>query len=171
MEFKAELNLKFYIVLILLLAITVFGWYGLFFLNTNEILMEDNVPMGNQIKMFFSGIIGLVVLSWTISLFVLLRQMFIGYAFSIDEEGINLTATAVNILAFIFVVPIRKIPFTAIKRVSLENGKLVIHIDKSKIDINPIFRIFARKKYHFFSGFTIKKQESILLELSRYISF
>ena len=45
MKFKAKLNLKFYIVSILLLGIVALGWYGVYFLNANEILMEDNTPM------------------------------------------------------------------------------------------------------------------------------
>lgn len=82
-----------------------------------------------------------------ITFLTMIRQMMIGYAFSMDAEGIHLTATAINVLAFIFIVPIRKIPYSAIEKVSQENGSLCLHIDKSEIDIIPIFRVFARKKY------------------------
>lgn len=169
MEFKAKLNLKFYIILILLIGIVIFGCYGLYFLNANEILMEDNTPMDSQTKMIFTFLIGLVILSWTFSLFALIRQVILGYAFTLDEGGIHNTATAINVLAFIFVVPIRRIPFSAVTKVSKEDDVLTLHINKNEVEVNPIFRIFARKKYHLFSGFTEEKQKVIEDEIKKYI--
>ena len=169
MNFKAKLNFKFYVVFILLLGIVAFGWYGVYFLNANEILMEDNTPMDNQTKMLFTIAISAIVLSWTFSFFTLIRQAISGYAFMIDEDGIHTTATAINVLAFIFVVPIRTIPFYAIEKVSEENGVLTLYIDKTKIDVNPAFRIFARKRYHLFSGFTSEEKDIIKTELKKYI--
>ena len=170
MKFKAKLNLKFYIVSILLLGIVVFGWYGgVYFLNTNEILMEDNTPMDSQTKMLFTIAIAIVVLSWTFSFFTLIKQMLFGYAFMIDENGIHNTATAINVLAFIFVVPIRTIPFSAIEKVSEDDGILTLHINKSEIDMIPFLRVFARKKYHLFSGFTVENRDIVKTELEKYI--
>ncbi len=170
MKFKAKLNLKFYIVSILLLGIVVLGWYGVYFLNANEILMEDNTPMDSQTKILFTIAIGAVVLSWTFSFFTLIRQVLFGYAFVIDEDGIHTTATAINVLAFIFVVPIRTIPFSAIERVSEDDGILTLHIDKSDVDMIHILRFFVRKRYHLFSGFTAEKQDVIKVELEKYIN-
>lgn len=169
MKFKAKLNLKFYILSILLLGIIVLGWYGIYFLNANEILMEDNMPMDVQTKLFFTIVLGLIVLSWTLSFFTLIRQALFGHAFAIDENGIHTTATAINVLAFIFVVPIRTIPFSAIERISEDDGVLTLHIDKAEIDMIPILRIFARKRYHLFSGFTAEKQDIIKVELEKFI--
>ena len=87
----------------------------------------------------------------------------------IDENGIHNTSTAINVLAFIFVVPIRTIPFSAIERFSEDNGVLTLEIDKAKIDLIPILRIFARKRYHLFSGFTVEKQDIIKVELEKHI--
>lgn len=169
MSFKAKLNFKFYVVSILLLSIVALGWYSVYFLNANEILMEDNTPMDNQTKMLFTITIIVFVLSWTLSFFTLIRQAIFGYAFMIDEDGVHTTATAINVLAFIFVVPIRIIPFCAIEKVSEENGILTLHIDRTKIDVNPAFRIFARKRYRLFFGFTVEKQDIIKTELRKYI--
>lgn len=166
---KAKLNLKFYMVSILLLGIVILGWYGLYFLNTNTILMEDHLPMDNQIKLFLSIIIGVVVLSWTISLFTVLRQILLGQAFSMDADGIHSTATAIIIFAFIFIIPIRTIPYAAIEKISEENGMLTLFIDKEKVDMIPILRVFSRKKYHLFLGFTAEKQENIKSELYKHI--
>lgn len=169
MKFRAKLNIKFYIISILFLGIVMFGWYGVFFLNKNQILMEDNLPMDNQTKMFLSVAMSLIVLSWTFSCLALVRQILRGCAFSMDDEGVNSTVTAIVVLAFIFVVPIRKIPYSAIERISKEDGMLTLHINKSEVEMISILRIFARKKYHFFYGFTKEKQEEIEAELKKHI--
>jgi len=161
MKFKASLNLRFYICTILLLGITVFGWYALWFLNANEILMEDNTPMDLETKRIFTIIMGIVILSWTASLFVLVRQIFLNKAFWLDGEGIHQTLTAVNILAFIFIVPIKTIPFSAINKIYEENGILTAEIDKAQLDMPFLYRLLTGKKYHFFKGFTTVNQDEI----------
>jgi len=95
--------------------------------------------------------------------------MLLGYAFRIDENGIHDTATAIMILAFIFVVPIRRIPYNAIQQISEENGILTIRIDKSKIQVVPFLKPFVRKEYHFFSGFTKEKVENIKETLNDFM--
>lgn len=169
MTFKAGLNLKFYIVSSLLLCFVLLVWYGVYFLNTNEILMEDNIPMDLGTKIFFTVFMSLVGASWTISLFALIRQMIFGTAFCIDNNGIHTTATVSVLLAFIFVIPIKTIPYNAIVEISEEKGSLSIKIDKSKIEVLPILRPFVRKEYHFFLGFTKENQSDIKQMFYRFV--
>ena len=169
MTFKAKLNLKFYIVSALLLCLVLFIWYGIYFLNTNEIRMEDNSPMDSETKALFTVLMSLVCFSWTMSLLTLIRQIILGCAFHMDEAGIHTTATAVMVFAFIFVIPIKTIPYDAIVQVSEDNGILSIKLDKSKIAVLPILRLFARKEYHFFSGFTKETQSEIKHVLEQFI--
>ena len=169
MNFKAKLNTKFYIVSVILLGMVALGIYGLYFLNANEILMDD-APMDATTKTILSALIGVIVLSWALSLLALIRQMVLGYAFCIDDKGIHRTLTAVNVLAFIFIVPIKCIPYEAIERASIEGGILTLHIDKKKVDVLSILRPFVRKEYHLFAGFTSEMQEDIKNELSKYFN-
>ena len=166
---KARLNLKFYIISIVMLCLVVFVWYGIYFLNSNEILMEDNTPMDAGTKSLFTILMSVVAISWIASLLTLIRQIVLGYAFRVDEDGIHSTATAIVILAFIFVVPIKRIPYSAIQQFSEENGILTIRIDKSKIQVVPFLKPFVRKEYHFFSGFTKEKGENIKETLNDFI--
>ena len=131
--------------------------------------MEDNTPMDAGTKSLFTVLMSMVAISWTASLLTLIRQMLLGYAFRIDENGIHDTATAIMILAFIFVVPIRRIPYNAIQQISEENGILTIRIDKSKIQVVPFLKPFVRKEYHFFSGFTKEKVENIKETLNDFM--
>ena len=166
---KAKLNLKFYFVFLLMFCLVAFVWYGIYFLNSNEILINDNTPIDAETKLLFTVILSIIAVSWTISLLTLMRQMILGYAFCIDEGGIHNTATAIMILAFIFVVPIKRIPYNAIQQLSEENGILTIRIDKSKIQVIPFLKPFVRKEYHFFSGFTKEKVENIKETLNDFM--
>ena len=101
---KAKLSLKFYIVACFLVGAVVLGWYGIYFLNANEILMEDNSPMDSGTKLIFTILMSVIVLSWSFSLVTVIRQMILGSAFRIDENGIHNTSTVIMVFAFIFVI-------------------------------------------------------------------
>ena len=74
---KARLNLKFYIISIVMFCLVVFVCYGIYFLNSNEILMEDNTPMDAGTKSLFTVLMSIVAISWTASLLTLIRQMLL----------------------------------------------------------------------------------------------
>ena len=169
MTFKAKLNLKFYIVSVLLLCLVLFVWCGIYFWNADEILMEDNTPMASGTKGIFTAFMSVVAVSWTMSFFALLRQIVSGIAFCMDNDGIHTTSTAVIVLAFIFVVPIKTIPYDAIVQIHEDNGILSIKLDKSKISALPILKLFVRKEYHFFSGFTKENSSEIKQMLTQFI--
>lgn len=166
---KARISLKFYIVSFVLLALVVFVWYGIYFLNANEILMEDGAPMDSTTKMIFTVLMSLIAFSWSVSLFILIRQMLLKYAFVMDEDGIHNTVTAIVILAFIVIVPVKLIPYDAVLYTKEEDGILTSKLDKAKCVTSPVFKPFMRSEYHFFSGFTSEKQENIKNTLDKYV--
>lgn len=170
MQYKAKLNIKFYIVSMLLFGLVIFIWYGVYFLNTNVILMDDDAPMSDDTKLFFTVALSIIGISWTISLITVIRQIVMGTAFIVDENGIHYTATAINIFAFIFVIPVKTIPYSAITKISNENGILTVFFDKDQIKVLPILRFFARKQFSFFYGFTTENLSNIESEIKKYIN-
>ena len=158
---RAKLNLRFYIVSAILFGLVLFVWYGTFSWATGEVKMEDDVVMDTGMQMLFAVLFFLVAASWTMSLITLIRQIIIGSAFSIDQNGIHHTATAVIFLAFIFIVPVKNIPFEAISQITEENGALCVKLDRSKVRATPILKLFLRKEYRFFAGFTSEKPSTI----------
>lgn len=167
MQFKSKLNFKFYILTLLMLGAVFIGVYGVYFLNANQIMMDD-APMDRQTKMIYSAVISLVTLSWIFSLITLIRQAFGRCAFIIDEDGIHFGVTALVFLAFVFIVPIKNIPFSAIESISTENGALTLHIDKSRIEMNSILKKLVSKDY-IISGFAKEKMDVIKAELEKYL--
>lgn len=170
MKFYAKLNSQFYVAALFLLLLVLIGWYGIYFLNANQILMEDNTPMDAGTKLIFSVILGIVVVSWTLSLFTMIRQMVRGYAFSMDSGGIYKTVTFWQVLAFVFVIPVKEIPRDAIESFSdnKDTGAVELAINKSKLDMSPILRPFASKKYRFFAGFTKESPREIKAQFHKY---
>lgn len=171
MKFKAKLNGRFYFASALLSGTVLFIWHSIYFLNTNEILMEDGTPMTFETKLLFTAASTMIALSWTVSLLALIRQIIIGYAFCIDENGIHYTATSIIVLAFIFVIPIKTIPYSAIQKIEEENGRLTLYLDKANIRALPVLKIFARRKYHLFCGFTSEKPETVKSALYKFIKY
>ena len=166
---KTKLSAKFYFLAVLLLGIVILGWYGIYFLNANEILLEDDSPMDLNTKKWLTVAMCLIVSSWTLSLLTVIRQIFLGYAFCMDESGICSTSSIMVLLAFVFVVPVKRIPYDAIEWVGEENGLFLIKINKSKIEVFPIFRPLVRKEYYFFSGLTKEKTEIIREKLDFFM--
>lgn len=168
MTFEAKLNGKFHFAFIMLTAFVFIGWYGVYVLNTNTILMEDGTPMSTEIRLIFSILISLIAATWTFSLVVLGRQLISGAAFRIDEEGIHTTATAMVVLAFLVVVPIKDIPYDAIQKIEEKDGMLILSLDRKQIKTYPALRFLVRKQYHFFAGFTKVRVEELKQELRWY---
>lgn len=68
----------------------------------------------------------LITLSWLWSAVVMLRQYAVhgGQAFTLTEEGIEDTLTFVIIFALIFVLPVKRIPWSAVTYADGEEGYL-----------------------------------------------
>lgn len=149
---EVKLNKKYYIVTVLMTTLVIFVWYGIYFLNTNQVMIEDE-PMTNNETIAFTIMFAAVAVTWTLSFISMVRQIFLGYAFSMDTDGIYNTLNGIILFAFIFVIPVRRIPFSAITGVSKRDGQLVVSVDKSQVAAFPIFRPFIRCEYHFCQGF------------------
>ena len=166
---KVRLNVKFYVAFIVLLCLSVLVWYGVYFINSNEILMEDDTPMDKGTKLIFTVIMSIVAISWSASSLTLLRQALLGYAFHMDKDGIQNTATAIMFFALIIIVPVKRIPYDAIQRTLDEGGMLTVRIDKERIQAASLIKLFVHKEYHFFSGFTSEKKENIKVALNDFM--
>ncbi len=153
MKIKSALNVKFYVVTVLMLCMVALVWYGVYFINANEV-MTDEGSMDGDVKALLTVILSVVATSWTLSLLTLVRQIILGYGFIMDEKGIHNTATAIMILSFVFVVPVKSIPYGAILSFSDADGVPTARLDKSRLSASPLLRPFVRMEYHFFASFT-----------------
>ena len=167
--FKAKLSFKFYIIALILLAMVLFAWEAIYFLNTNEIMMEDE-PMDPQTKSVATIFISAIISTWTLSLFTVIRQIVLGYAFYMDENGIHNTATGLILFSLILVMPIKCISYDAILDIVENKNDLCIKIDKSKVQTFPIFKPFIRGEYHFFSALKTVKTKEVKAALDSFMN-
>lgn len=165
--FKARLGMKFYIAAFLLFCLTALGWYGVYFLNSN-VIYTDGSQMDGAAKTVLSAAIGAVLLSWTFSLIAMIRQIITGHAFTIDGSGIGSTVTAFMFLAFIFVVPVKNIPYSAIEKITVDKGITTLRLKKREIKTNPALLPFLPKEFHFFAGYTAEPQDLIKAVFDRH---
>lgn len=170
MDLKVRPNIKFYLLTAILLVFIVTLAYGIVFLNTNEILMDDGMPMADWLRITLTVGMSAVLLSWFVSFFVLIRQILIGQAFVMNDEGISTTLTASVVLAFIFVVPIETIPYSAIDHVFEENGILTVRLNKDQLGVSALKRFFIRSEYHFFYGLTKEKGYGLQKKIKAYLN-
>lgn len=163
--FQAKLSFKFYIIAILLFAIVLFGWYGTYSIATSEVV----IGMNSKTKSFLILLFCLIIGTWTLSLFTVIRQGIMGYAYYMDKNGIHSTATGIIVFSLIFVIPVGCIPYDAILEVIEQEKDLYIKIDKSKINVSPILKPFVRSEYHFFSAMTTVKLNETKAALKNFM--
>ena len=148
-----KLNTQFLICLIALLLILILvGRVTWSWLN-DGITMEDGTDPGIGLDVVMC--IALVIsLSWLWSAIVMFRQLVKHgcRAFTVTEEGIENTLTFVILFAFIFVLPVKKIPWDNITYADDED----CYIRARRKDIEAGFlakTIVAVKGYSFCNGF------------------
>jgi len=83
--------------------------------------------------------------------------------------GIHNTASGLILFAFIFVIPIKLIPYSAITDMYVKDSTLTVTIDKSKIKAIPPLKLFVRREYHFFSGFTKLEANELRAMIENYM--
>ena len=154
MMVHAKLRLLYYVAMLFLAAAVALLGYFLPYWVTNDILLEDNTPMPTEQKTLITVVFVIVLLSWTVSLIVMIVQAVRGYLFTADATGITHTLQAMILFALIIVIPVRKIPREAIESFSEKDGHLQARLKKKEIDVFPLFRPFVQKTYHFGYRFT-----------------
>lgn len=150
----AKLRPLYYIAMLFLAAAVALLGSFLPYWVTNDILLEDNTPMPAEQKILITVIFVIVLLSWTVSLIVMIVQAARGYIFTADATGITHTLQAMILFALIIVIPVRKIPREAIENFSEKDGHLQARLKKKQIEVFPLFRPFVQKTYHFGYRFT-----------------
>lgn len=154
MMVHAKLRPLYYVAMLFLAAAVALLGYFLPYWVTNDILLEDNTPMPTEQKTLITVVFVIVLLSWTVSLIVMIVQAVRGYLFTADATGITHTLQAMILFALIIVIPVRKIPREAIESFSEKDGHLQARLKKKEIDVFPLFRPFVQKTYHFGYRFT-----------------
>ncbi len=183
-----KLNKKILLFFFLLLFSASLGWFYVFKMITGDIGIGDEGEIMSLFeKSLFISALAIVLLSWTFSLITIIRIMIRRYAFKADINGLHNIATLRVFFALIFVVPVKFVPYSAIKnkaevhfssaweRVTgiKTKGKkrTALILNKKSIKMPRFMRFFVKNSFLLFDGYTIEKQGEIIEKLNSYPSF
>lgn len=163
------LNKKFLLATLALSTVVVLCVSTSYKLLSSKIIIEDaNINSG----LLLAAILIIVSISYLYSVIVMIRQyvVYSKSAFTITGEGIQNTIVGMNLLAFIFVAPIKEIPWDAIKSIEKTQGFYIAKLDLKKVQAGPIAKLTIKMTgYKFCSSFlsgSIDDEECILSRLT-----
>ncbi len=93
-----------------------------------------------------------------LSVIMLVRQLvkFQGTAFTVDREGIHDTFIGITIFAFTLILPVRLIPWSAVKSLEIDGNKLSFKLNRKEIDASPVAKFILGTVGYNFSHSSIK---------------
>ena len=164
-----KLNTRFLICLVLLLGVAALAVKVIYMMLTGQVRDENGQVLTGGIEKLLPVLIALVISTYVFSAVIMLRQYirFSGSAFELTDDGIENTMTCINLFAVILVLPVRCIPWEAVKRVRREADHYVAEIDTSQLKVNFLSKLILKSSgYHFCNKFT--KENVTESELSRF---
>ncbi len=92
---------------------------------------------------FIISLITLICLVCVSSVLVLLRQIikFNNIAFTVDREGIHDTFVSIILFSFIIILPIKLIPWSAVKEIKKDDDKLKMEINREEVVASPVAKL------------------------------
>lgn len=95
---------------------TILLIYGIYFISTNTIYMEDNTVMPFYFKIIFISVFSIILLGTLFITFPFIKRIITKTgAMTIDKDGIHNTFICFGLFAFTTIIKINFIPWTALK--------------------------------------------------------
>lgn len=141
--FEKKLSKKIYFSIVFLAAL-LFCTIFLFIreaADSGQILgNEGSISFEIYLILFIFSLVCVVCFS---SVLVLIRQVvkFSNTAFSVDKEGIHDTFVGIVFFALIIILPVRHIPWSAVREIKEENGNTHIKINKKDVVASPVAKL------------------------------
>lgn len=150
-----KLNWRYWFFVILFGGIQPLGYKAVYMLWNNEVTYEDGVTVERAVVVFMCMAISfilLVYLSSVINLLVLYIKNK-GCGLTITEKGIENTVVIFKFLALFIIVPVKLIPWEAIKYYNKDNGELYIRVKKRQVEAGLLGKlIISVLGYQFCQG-------------------
>lgn len=134
---RFKLNWKVYFFLSFFSLVIIIGARAVYMLLGGQVSYgEDGEEIGKGLSVFMAVLVSLVLSTYFITVLNLLKQIicFKRTALTITENGIENTLILLNLFAFVFVVPVKLIPWEAVKYFDSDNGIPYIRINIKEIE-------------------------------------
>ena len=141
--FKMGFKAYFFLVLFAFVAGVAF-WFAYMSL-TEQISFEFKIGNGNA-NLFICGLFVLVGLSHLSSFVILLIQIIKNKntAISLDENGMHNTFIFMMLGAAMLVLPVKQIPWEAVKEIKEEKGVCAVSVDPDMIEANILAKKYLK---------------------------
>lgn len=137
----------YYIAMIGLGAVVALGMEVVYMLANGKVQYEGG-PMPQTEANILAIVMAIILITYAISALSMLMHLiaFKGAAMEVTEEGIENTLTAIVILAFVVVLPVKKIPWNAMTRTKNADKDMGIHVkvDKELVEAAPAAKMILR---------------------------
>lgn len=169
MEKEYKLNWRYWFFLILFSGVVILGASVVPNLFAGEITDENGEPLGPAFSIIIGTLMTLVLCTYLITVFTLLRQLVVrrGRGLKITDTGIEDTMVFVNVFALVFVLPVRCIPWEAIKYYDKTDKGLYVRVNTKQVQAGFLARIILKiLGYQFCQGFV--KPDVTAEDIARY---
>lgn len=147
-----KLNWRYWFFLVLFAGTVILGGRVIYMLLNQEVTLEDGTAMGFIASLVLSLALLLPLTSYLISTITMLR-LLIGHdrcGLTLTPIGIEDTVVFVNILAFIFVLPVKCIPWEAITYYDNEEKTPYIRVNVRQVQAGFAAKMILKiLGYHF----------------------
>lgn len=140
-----KLNIRYLICFLLLAAVLALLGKVVFMLLTEQISFEDEAA-DPTLSRLFGALLALPAFSYFYSFYIMLVQYIKhkGSAFVLTENGIEDTVTCLMFFSLIFVLPVGRIPWEAVKSIDFSNGRYTVKIDTTTVEAGRIAKLILR---------------------------
>ncbi len=141
--FEKRLSKSIYFSVIFLIGLVAFVGFTLYKQYSESGTIFGFEDISGIEYWFIISLIGLICLVCLSSVFVLLRQIikFNNIAFTVDREGIHDTFVSIILFSFIIILPVKLIPWNAVKEIKKDDDKLSLEINRKEVVASPVAKI------------------------------
>lgn len=139
---------RYYFFLILFTVVTLMGAWGLYMLLAGKVSFGDDLTAGENrfLCIFASVVLFFPILSYLQSAYYLWRQIikFKGAVITLTDAGVENTLVFIWLFAFVFIRPVKFIPWEAVKYYDGGEGHPYIRLHTREIQARWLARLILR---------------------------
>lgn len=146
-----KLNGRYLVCCLFLLSVLILAGRVIYMLVQGQV-SDHGKEMSSFITVIIIAVIALPVSTYVYSFIIMLKQYIKhkGNAYTLTQNGIENTLTFINLFAFIFVLPVKKIPWEAIKVIDNSEGFYQIRVSIKMIEASLLAKgIMFIRGYNF----------------------
>ena len=154
---EKKFNWKIWFFIVLFGVVLLLMTRVIYMIITDQVVDENGQPLPRILEWILCGMFALVGSTYAVTFITLVKQVVAhqNVAFTVDRTGIHNTLVFVYLFAFVIVVPVKLIPWSAVHYVDRKDDGIYIRVKRKQVTASGIGRlIIGILGYHFCYSFT-----------------